>query len=153
MSKTLSAILLGAVSVLLLGQVSQVDSAVPATRMDVFITADQAIQQLDSFVAKHPDITLRIHTLDAIETLKAKLSKGLPADPHEANRVALSRLRQLSKEDRAELEHAATSIATAVNYGVMKYPAIVFDSEFVVYGLTDPVSALAHLQRWRRAEG
>ncbi len=138
---------------LLLGELSQAENSVSERRMDVFITADQAIKQLDGFVAKHPEITLRIHTLDAIETLKAKLSKGLPGDPHEAKRLALSRLKQLSKEKRAELEHAATSIATALNYGVIKYPAIVFDSKFVAYGLTDPFSALAHFQRWRRAEG
>ncbi len=152
MSKTPSAIFLSAVLVVLLGQLSQADSAVPVTRIDVFVTAEQSVKRLDTFVAKHPDITLHVHTLDAIENLEDELSKGLPADPREAKRLALDRLKQLSKDTRYQLEHAATAIATALHYGVVKYPAIVFDAEFVVYGVTDPVLALRHYHRWRLVE-
>ena len=137
---------------LLLGELSQADNPEFAARMDVFITADQPITRLEPFVAKHPEIALRIHTLDAIENLENELSKGLPGDPSEAKRLALTRLKQLSKDKRAQLEHAATSIATALRYGVMKYPAIVFDNDFVVYGLSDPFRALEHYRRWRLAE-
>ena len=152
MSKISSAILLGALLVLLLGQLSQADSAVPVRRMDVFDTAEQTVKRLDTFVAEHPDIILHVHTLDAIENLEDELSKGLPRDAREAKRLALMRLKQLSKETRYQLEHAATAIATALHYGVVKYPAIVFDAEFVVYGVTDPVLALRHYRRWRLAE-
>ncbi len=40
----------------------------------------------------------------------------------------------------------------ALQFGVMKYPAIVFDRAFVVYGIHDPYRALQHFQRWRLAE-
>ncbi len=152
MSKTSSAILPGAVLVLLLGQLSQADNPLPVRRMDVFVTAEQSVKRLDTFVARHPDITLYVHTLDAIEKLEDELSKGLPADPREAKRLALIRLKQLSKDTRHQLEHAATSIATALHYGIVKYPAIVFDAEFVAYGVTDPVLALRLYHGWRLAE-
>ena len=154
MSKTSNAIFLSVVLALLLGvaQLSQADDGALATRMDVFITANQPIKRLDVFVLRHPDIALRVHTLDAIESLEDNLSRGLPADPHLAKRLALVRLKQLSKDTRAQLQHSATAIATALHYGVEQYPAIVFDAEFVVYGLTDPFRALEHYQRWRLAE-
>lgn len=152
MSKTSSAIFQGAVWVLLLGQLSQADSPVPVTRMDIFVTAEQPIKRLDTFVAKHPDITLHVHTLDAIENLEDELSNGLPGGLREAKRLVLTRLQQLSRDKRAQLKHSAASIATALHYGVVKYPAIVFDAEFVVYGLTDPVLALMRYGRWRLAE-
>ena len=141
-----------AVIVLLLGEQSQADDLLPVTRMDLFITTGQATNRLDTFAAKHPEITLRVHILDAIENFEGELSRGLPRDPREAKSLALSRLKQLSKDKRAELEHAGTSIATAVHYGVMKYPAIVIDGEFVVYGLSGPLSALEHFRHWHSAK-
>ena len=152
MKKPFSAISLFVVLALLLAEPSHAAKPGPITRIDVFITADPAIKHFDAFVAGHPEITLRVHTLDAIENLKDELSTGLPRDPREAKRVALSRLKQLSKNNRAELEHAATSIATALSYGVIQYPAIVFNSQFVVYGLSDPLPALEHFQCWHLAK-
>jgi integrating conjugative element protein (TIGR03757 family) len=152
MKKPFLAVSLFVVLALLLVESSHAGKPAPTRRIDVFITADQTINRFDAFVANHPEITVRVHTLDAIENLKDELSAGLPRDPREAKRVALSRLKQLSKNKRAELEHAATSIATARAYGVIKYPAIVFNSEFVVYGLSDPLPALEHFQRWHLAK-
>ena len=154
MSKPSNAIFLGAVLALLvgLGALTQANNPASATRMDIFITADQPIKRLDAFVLRHPEIILHVHRLDAIETLEDDLSKALPADPYRAKRLALARLQQLSKESLAQLEHSATSIATALHYGVEQYPAIVFDAELVVYGLTDPFRALEHYRRWRLAE-
>jgi integrating conjugative element protein (TIGR03757 family) len=152
MKKPFLLVSLFVVLALLLVEPSQAAKPARITRIDVFITADQLINRFDAFVAKHPEITVRVHTLDAIENLKDELSTGLPRDPREAKRVALSRLKQLSKNKRAELEHAATSIATALSYGVTQYPAIVFNSEFVIYGLSDPLLALEHFQRWHLAK-
>ena len=152
MKKPSNAISLCVVLALLLGELSQADNLVSATRMDIFITTDQPIKRLDAFVAKHPEIALHVHILDAIERLKDDLSRGLPGDPHQAKRLALARLKQLSQGTRAQLEHSATSIATALHRGVEQYPAIVLDAEFVVYGLTDPFRALGHYRRWWLAE-
>ena len=152
MKKPSNAISLCVVLALLLGELSQAENPASATRMDVFITADQAMKRLDAFVAKHPDIALRVHILDAIENLEDDLSRGLPGDPHQAKRLALARLKQLGQGTRAQLEHSATSIATALHHGVEKYPAIVLDAEFVVYGLTDPFRALELYRRWRLGE-
>ena len=152
MSETSKAIFFSAVLVLLLGELSQAEQLPPATRMDIFTSSDLPIKRLHGFVLRHPEIALRVHTLDAIERFEDDLSQGLPADPYRAKRLALGRLQQLSTHNRTRLQHAATSIATALSYGVKKYPAIVFDGEFVVYGLSDPLRALEHYRRWRLAE-
>ena len=153
MSETSKAIFFSAVLVLLLGELIQAEQLPPATRMDIFTSSDSPIKRLNGFVSRHPKIRLHVHTLDAIETLEDELSQGLPADPQQAKRLALGRLQQLSTHNRSQLQHAATAIATALSYGVTKYPAIVIDGEFVVYGLSDPLRALEHYRRWRPAEG
>lgn len=152
MNQPSNAFFLSVVLALWLAELSQADDPASTTRMDIFITSYQPIKRLDAFVANHPDISIRVHTLDAIENLENALSQGLPADPHQAKRMALARLKQLSQGTRARLQHSATSIATALHYGIEQYPAIVFDADFVVYGLTDPFRALQHYRRWRLAE-
>ena len=79
-------------------------------------------------------------------------SQGLSADPDKAKRLVLRKLQQLSKATRSQLEHSAKSLAKAVQYGIEKYPAIVFDGELVVYGLTDLSAALMHYRHWQAGE-
>ena len=122
------------------------------TSIEIFTTIDQPISAIDTFVAKHPEIEVRIHRLDAIKQVEDKLSQGLSADPDKAKRLVLRKLQQLGKATRSQLEHSARSLAKAVQYGVEKYPAIVFDGELVIYGLTDLSAALMHYRHWQAGE-
>ena len=49
----------------------------------------------------------------------------------------------------AAVQNAAVGLAKAMQYGIDRYPAIVFDGKAVVYGLTDLNSALDHYRTWR----
>lgn len=122
------------------------------TSIEIFTTIDQPISAIDTFVAKHPEIDVRIHKLDAIKQLEGKLSQGLSSDPDKAKRLVLRKLQQLGKATRSQLEHSAKSLAKAVQYGIEKYPAIVFDGEFVVYGLSDLSLALTQYRHWQVGE-
>lgn len=120
------------------------------TSIEIFTTADQPIGAIDRLPAEHPSI--RIHNLDAIKGLEVELSQRLSADPDKAERQLLERLQQLSGSTRSQLEHSAMSLARAMQYGLEKYPAIVFDGDLVVYGLTDLSVALMHYRLWRSSE-
>ena len=137
-----------------LSQVTQAEkwAEMAPTRIEIFATADQPISAMDTVVQQYPDVVLRAHKLDAIKQTEDKLSEGLPADPLKAERLVLMRLQQLGKTTHGELEHSATSLAKAVQYGVEKYPAIVIDGQFVIYGLTDLAVALTHYQHWQAGE-
>ena len=93
---------------------------------------------------------LHVYELDGIRRTEAKLSEGLPADPEQSKRVVLQRFQQLSEEDRTRIQRAAMGLAKATQYGVDRYPAIVFDGQAVVYGVTDVQIALAHYRIWWR---
>ena len=122
------------------------------TSIEIFTTTDQRITAIDRFAVEHMDIAFQIYKLDAIKGLEDTLSEGLSADPDKAKRLVLARLQQLNKGTRSQLEHSATALAKAVQYGVEKYPAMVFDGELVVYGLTDLAVALMHYRLWRSGE-
>ena len=102
--------------------------------------------------ALHEQADFHVYELDGIRRTEAKLSQGLPADPEQSKRVVLQRYQQLREEDRAQMQHDAMGLAKAIQYGVDRYPAIVFDGQAVVYGITDVQTALAHY-RARRREG
>ena len=134
-----------------IAQANERMKTMPAS-IETFTTVDQPIRAIETVVAEHPGIAIHVHKLDAIRGLEEKLSQDLPADPDQAKHLALMRLQQMSKGARSQLQHAATSLATAVQYGLEKYPAIVFDGELIVYGLTDLSTALMHYRRWRAGE-
>jgi len=90
-----------------------------------------------------------VYELDSIRRTEAKLSEGLSADPEQSKRVVLQRFQQLSEADRTRMQRDAMGLAKAMQYGLDRYPAIVFDSQAVVYGVTDVQAALAHYQTWR----
>ena len=156
MTKNTAAIHTGTVFTLLfvLSQLTWAEKQMVVTprSIEIFTTTDQPINAIDRFVEKHMHVAIQIHTLDAIKGLEDTLSQGLAADPEKAKRLVLDRLQQLNKGTRSQLEHSATALAKAVQYGVEKYPAMIFDGELVVYGLTDLSVALMHYGLWRAGE-
>ena len=90
-----------------------------------------------------------VYELDGIQRIEAQLSEGLTADPEQSKRVVLQRFQQLHEVDRARMQRAAMGLAKAMQYGIDRYPAVVFDGEVAVYGVTDIGEALHRYQEWR----
>ena len=93
-----------------------------------------------------------VYVIDRINRLQLDLSNNLPADPESAKSLALQRFQRMDTQLSRELENAAKGLVQATQYGIDRYPAIVFDGEAVVYGLTD-VSAATQLYRQWQTEG
>ncbi len=96
------------------------------------------------------EMEYHVYELDGIQRVEAKLSQGLTADPTNAKRVVLQRFQQFQTEDRERMQRAAMGLAKAIQYGVDRYPAIVFDGQAVVYGVTDVQTALMDYRTWRQ---
>ncbi len=97
----------------------------------------------------HHDIEVQIYDLDGIQQLEVQLSSNLPADPNQSKQIALQHIQQLDEQTTASIQNAAVGLAKATQYGVDRYPAIVFGGEVVVYGLTDLSAAADHYQTWK----
>lgn len=115
------------------------------TTTELPVTGEVAI----SSEAVHGEKELHVYELDGIQRIEAKLSEGLTADPEQSKRIVLRRFQQLREEDRARMQRAAMGLAKAMQYGIDRYPAIVFDGEVAVYGVTDVGEALHRYQQWR----
>jgi integrating conjugative element protein (TIGR03757 family) len=92
---------------------------------------------------------IEVYDIDGIARLEAILSERLPSDPNSARRVALERVRQVDAVRIKAARRAAVGLVRAVEYGIDRYPAVVFDAYAVVYGVTDIGEALRQYRVWR----
>lgn len=119
--------------------------------IEVFTTTDSPVTG-EGTISQPPsdgEIELHIYELDCIQKIEAALSADLPPDPRAAQHMALQRIQQMGEVARTRMQRAAMGLAKAVQYGIDRYPAIVFDGELVVYGMTDIRAALHRYQQWQ----
>lgn len=120
--------------------------------VEVFTITESPITSVSAFdqqpVSK--EIELCVYEIDGIRHIEAKLSNELTNNPEQAKRITLDRIQHMDDQSKTKMQMAAKGLAKAMQYGVDRYPAIVFDGQVVVYGVTDVQSALAHYRVWRR---
>ena len=92
---------------------------------------------------------IEVYALDGIDRLEAGLSESLPIDPKAARRAVLERVSVVDSLRRGVAQRAALGLLNAAGYGIDRYPAIVFDGDAVVYGVTDMGEALRHYRLWQ----
>ena len=119
--------------------------------MEVFTTTDSPVTGED-VISQPPgddEIEFHVYALDGIQNIEAALSADLPPEPESAQHIALQRIQQLDEAARVQMQRGAMGLVKAVKYGLDRYPAIVFDGEFVIYGVTDIREALHRYRQWR----
>ncbi|WP_293714717.1 TIGR03757 family integrating conjugative element protein [Thiolapillus sp.] len=118
--------------------------------VEVFTTDEYRFVSTDDASNKLRGLDIMVYEIDGIESMERALSIDMPADPVQSKQIALRRLQGMDDQTRMKMQSAAQGLAKAMQYGVDRYPAIVFDGQAVVYGVTDVQTALAHYQSWRR---
>lgn len=118
--------------------------------LEVFTTAELPI-------SGHEDrgllgATVTVYALDGLEQLESALSQDLPADEEAAKAEALRRVGKLSHVRMGPAKDAAIGLVKAVQYGLDRYPAVVFNGTTVVYGVTDVGDAVDRYEAWREAQ-
>ncbi len=119
--------------------------------VEMFTTADSPVNGETALNGQpgYRENEFHVYQLDGIQHIETKLSQGLMADPEQSRRVVLQRFQQLHEDDRVQIQHTAIGLAKAAQYGVDRYPAIVFDGQIAIYGVTDIREALHRYQQWR----
>lgn len=101
---------------------------------------------------KLPGVKYTRYELDRINRLQRELSHGLPKDPGKAKQLVLRRFQLMNTAVGQQLKNAANGLIKAMQYGIDRYPAIVFDGKAVVYGITDIRAATQRYRQWQAGE-
>ena len=95
-----------------------------------------------------PDVTVVL--LDAPDQLQSQLFGPLTADPAQAEQQARAVISSPDFQRRQqELAGAYVGLTHAWSLGLEKYPAVVFDDKWVVYGTSDVGVATQKLNVWK----
>ena len=95
---------------------------------------------------------ITVYCIDRIDRIQQELSKDLPANPEAAKQTALRRFQRMDNKLSHELENASNGLVQAMQYGIIRYPAIVFDGNAVVYGITDVRATIQRYRQWQTEE-
>lgn len=97
----------------------------------------------------HSGREYQIFNLDRVDEFETELSEGLPPNEAEAREIFLGRVSAVGKRvmEKATID-AYQGVITAIRFGINRYPAVIFDGEYVVYGVSDMHQALVIYQRY-----
>lgn len=116
------------------GAIAAPDGSARAPRIEVFTDRGHPLLHAEGV----SDVTT--YRIDALARIVEAASRDLPTDEARARAIASKRLEAM---DRAAAREAARGLALAwLQYRLDRYPAIVFDGRWVVYGMTDLRTAL-----------
>jgi integrating conjugative element protein (TIGR03757 family) len=78
-----------------------------------------------------------VYYLDGLTLLEQHLSANLPVDAPHAQALVSQRMQALGPQLQSRSRAAAEGLGRAAQLGLQRAPAIVFDGQWAVYGLTD----------------
>ncbi len=90
-----------------------------------------------------------VYEIDGLQFIERKLSHDLPTDRGQSRHLAMRRLQRLEEPELRRMRGAAMGLAKAIQYGIDRTPAVVFDGEAVVYGVTDVSVAVEAYEAWQ----
>lgn len=91
--------------------------------------------------------------LDAPDTVQRHLFGELPVDPAQAEQTAKAIIQSPDwKQKQQQIGQAYLGVLQAYSLTLEKYPAVVFDDRYVVYGTADVAVAEARLAEFQRAQ-
>jgi integrating conjugative element protein (TIGR03757 family) len=123
----------------------------PPRVIEVFTATDRPVlpSTIDRLAGQDVNIDLQVYRINGIQDVEVVLSLNLPSDPAVAKRVVLDRIQQLDNQSTTRMRNAAIGLTKALQYGIDRYPAMVFDGQCVVYGVTDLGQALHRYHLWQ----
>ena len=123
--------------------VNGVVSANDQPLVEVFTASDVPINP------DHQVDRLQVYEIDVIRQFEKEISRGLSEDVNTAKHQAIERVTQLDEKQKQQVQRSSIGLIKAMQYGIARYPAIVFDGEAVLYGVTDLTEAIHRYRQWR----
>jgi len=113
----------------------------------VVITSDQFPISGNAVSGGSP--SYQLFNLDAVERIEQRLGKDLPVDEDKALALMKRRIAAVGQNQlNQKLREAYQGLILAMQYGLDRYPAVIFDQQAIVYGVTDLHVATKQYRQW-----
>lgn len=146
--KTMTLIHCLAISAMMVAIPAQAGEQEPV--VEAFFSDEFPVHGRDELV--NHGIEVRLYNLDDSKRLTSSLAVGLPPNQEQAKAALEQRFKNQGMDAvRNQFAQAFQGMIVGTQYGLDRYPAIVFDrGRAVVYGETDLVQALESYRQWQR---
>jgi len=122
-------------------------------RIDIFYDDSVSLTGLEAVKETLAGRTaIHLYDMNAPERVEDELGHGLPPDPERSKRILMERMQAIGIEAlKRRFVAAYQGVIKSQEYGIDRYPAIVFDDgASVVYGVADLQEALNRYREWSR---
>ena len=111
---------------------------------DLFPVSDIQVLQRQGY-------SINVYNLDNGKRLVAQIGANLPHNQEAAKNALQQRFKKMGEEQvKAQFIQAYQAVTISTQYGLTRYPAVVFNhGESVIYGETNLVQALRLYQQWK----
>ncbi|MFS6933743.1 TIGR03757 family integrating conjugative element protein [Klebsiella oxytoca] len=118
-----------------------------------FAQAKTVVYTDSQYPLNGPDTGYQVVYLDAPEVIQREVFGALSAEPHQAEQQARTVLQSPGwQQKEQQIVQAYRGVIQAREIGLNKYPAVVFDDRYVVYGTTNVALAEAKLSLYQGAQ-
>jgi integrating conjugative element protein (TIGR03757 family) len=103
---------------------------------------------------KRQGMAIKLYNLDDGKRLVSQLATNLPHNQDAAKKTLQQRFKKMGNQAvKGQFIRAYQGVIVGTQYGVTRYPAVIFDhGRAVVYGITDLPQALTLYRQWQATQ-
>jgi len=130
---------------------TKADPTVARIALEAFTTSQRPVVEFAPKSAANAlsGYAVTVYEIDGLQFIERKLSHYLPINRGQSQHLAMQRLRRLQEPELQRMRGAAVGLGKAMQYGIDRTPAVVFDGEAVVYGMADVPAAVEAYEAWQ----
>lgn len=131
---------------------AEANSLMPVS-IEVVTTRQRPVTGLDPVAKQLRTQAIKVYYLDDIKRFEDRLSANLPNTPAKAQTIVEARIAEIGRQQlEADLRSAYQAVGLSLHYGLDRYPAIIFDQQCAVLGVTDIARAIQRYRQWLAAQ-
>lgn len=97
----------------------------------------------DAFALRGIASNFHVYNLDHVEAFETELSRDLPANESLAREMVKQRIATMGQHTlEKNVANAYRGLTTAMHYNIQQFPAVIFDEQYLVLGVSDLSYAL-----------
>lgn len=129
-------------------------NAAGVSLIEVFTTNGGAIKELSEQINRSRSYKLVIHNMNRVEEWEKEFSEGLPGDEESAKVEVDRRIEKMGGRQvfGDEVLRAYEPLMRATEIGLMEFPAVVIDENYVVYGTDSVDLAIERYWTWKKSK-